>query len=93
MVLQADGPLHHCCFWPQADVTWERRGVRFQVESGHDADWLSLPSLTHNGLGGSAHSMTSWALASREGWRVMPRDRAVAALITSSNLVGSSTGS
>ena len=30
----------------EADVTWARRGVRFQGESGHDADWLSLPSLT-----------------------------------------------
>jgi hypothetical protein len=30
----------------EADVTWARRGVGFQGESGHDADWLSLPSLT-----------------------------------------------
>ena len=38
---------------PQADITWARRGVRFRGESGRDADWLSLPSLTqtkHNGL-------------------------------------------
>ena len=26
-----------------------RYGVRFQGKSGHDADWLSLPSLTRNG--------------------------------------------
>ncbi len=38
--------LARVCFWPQADVTWERRCDRFQGESGHDADWLSLPSLT-----------------------------------------------
>jgi hypothetical protein len=33
----------------EADVTWAQRDVRFQGESGHDADWLSLPSLTLNG--------------------------------------------
>ena len=36
----------HVCFWPKADVTWARRGVRFQGESGHDANWQSRPSLT-----------------------------------------------
>src|SRR6267378_767686 len=35
--------------WHEADVNWERRGVRFQGESGHDADWMSLPSLTQSG--------------------------------------------
>jgi len=34
--------------WHEADITWARRGVRFQGESGHDADWMSLPSLTLN---------------------------------------------
>jgi hypothetical protein len=32
--------------WHEADVTWARRGIRFQGEGGHDADWLSLSSLT-----------------------------------------------
>jgi len=32
--------------WHEADVTWAWRGVRFQGESGHGADWLLLPSLT-----------------------------------------------
>src|SRR5882672_2888789 len=36
-------------YWPKADVTWERRGVRYQAESGYDADWSSLPSLTQLG--------------------------------------------
>ena len=35
-------------YWPEADVVWARKGVRFQGESGHDADWLSLPSLTQS---------------------------------------------
>ena len=35
--------------WHQADVTKARRDVRFQGESGHEADWLSLPSLTQRG--------------------------------------------
>jgi hypothetical protein len=35
--------------WPEADFTWAQRGVRFEGESGHDADWLSLPSLTLSG--------------------------------------------
>ena len=36
------------CLWPEADVTWAWRRVRFPGESGHDADWLSLPSLTQS---------------------------------------------
>ena len=24
--------------WPEADVVWAQKGVRFQEESGHDAD-------------------------------------------------------
>jgi hypothetical protein len=39
-------------YWHEADVTWARRRVRFQGESGHDADWMSLPRLTPNGHGG-----------------------------------------
>ena len=35
--------------WHDADVTWAWSGVRFQGESRHDADWLSLPSLTQRG--------------------------------------------
>jgi hypothetical protein len=32
--------------WHKPDLPEARRGVRFQGESGHDADWLSFPSLT-----------------------------------------------
>ena len=35
--------------------------VRFQGESGHDADWLSLPGLTQTGHAGPAYSVTSSA--------------------------------
>jgi hypothetical protein len=37
----------------KSDVIWARRRVRFQGESGHDADWFSLPSLTQTGHGGT----------------------------------------
>src|SRR5216683_7398152 len=40
--------------WHEADVTRARRDVRFQGESGHNADWLPLPSLTQNGLPGTS---------------------------------------
>jgi hypothetical protein len=56
----------------EADVTWAQRDVRFQGESGHDADWLSLPSLTHNGLGGTC-SISSSARARIDGGMVRPR--------------------
>jgi hypothetical protein len=46
--------------WHKGDVTWARRGVRFQGQSGHDADWLSLPSLTQSG-----HSATFEPLPGR----------------------------
>jgi hypothetical protein len=39
----------HVCFWLKADITWARRRVRFQGESGHGADWLALPRLTRSG--------------------------------------------
>src|SRR6266851_5560489 len=45
--------------WHEADVTWERGGVRFQGKSGHDADWLSLPSLTLSGHDNNARSDTA----------------------------------
>ena len=42
---QATGAVR---LWHDA-VTWAWSGVRFQGESRHDADWLSLPSLTQRG--------------------------------------------
>jgi hypothetical protein len=32
--------LPYVGFWHEAAVTRERRGIRFQAESRHDADWL-----------------------------------------------------
>ena len=90
--LRAIGKLSDVRRWHKADVIWAQRGVRFQGESGHDADWLSLPSLTLSGHGETAHSITSSARASKEGGTVRPSALAVFMLIASSNLVGCSTG-
>jgi len=35
--------------WPEADVAQAPGRARFQRESGRNADWLSLPSLTLSG--------------------------------------------
>src|SRR5216683_8137165 len=78
--------------WRQADIPLAPRDVRFQGASGHFAGSVACLQLTQSGHDGRRYSMTSSARASTVVERVRPNILAALRLITSSNLVGCSTG-
>ena len=62
------------------------------MQTGHKADIAKPTRLTHTGLGGVAYSITSSARDRIDGGTVRPSAFAVLTLMTSSNVVGCTTG-